>query len=35
MMEFDLRFIDKEIIAWGGMGMMKRMLNRLTLQHRH
>jgi hypothetical protein len=31
MMEFDLRFTDKEITTWGGMGMMKR----LTLQHRH
>ena len=23
-MEFDLRFTDKEITAWGGMGIMKR-----------
>lgn len=28
-MEFDLRFTDKEITAWGGMGIMKRMLDHL------
>lgn len=28
-MEFDLRFTDKEITAWGGMGFMKRMLDHL------
>ena len=28
-MEFDLRFTDKEITAWGGMGLMKRMLDHL------
>lgn len=28
-MEFDLRFSDKEITAWGGMGLMKRMLDHL------
>ncbi|SDY84782.1 IS1380 family transposase [Nitrosomonas halophila] len=27
-MEFELRFTDKEITAWDGMGLMKRMLNR-------
>jgi hypothetical protein len=26
-MEFELRFTDKEITAWGGMGLMKRMLD--------
>lgn len=26
-MEFDLLFTDKEITAWGGMGLMKRMLD--------
>jgi len=25
-MGFELRFTDKEITAWGGMGLMKRML---------
>ena len=29
MMEFDLRFSDKEITAWGGMAVMKRMLEHL------
>ena len=28
-MDFELRFTDKEIIAWGGMGLMKRMLDHL------
>ena len=28
-MDFDLRFTDKEISAWGGMGWMKRMLDHL------
>lgn len=28
-MEFDLRFTDKEITAWGGLGLMKRILDRL------
>ena len=28
-MEFDLRFSDKEITAWGGMAVMKRMLDHL------
>ena len=28
-MDFDLRFSDKEITAWGGMAIMKRMLDRL------
>lgn len=28
-MDFDLRFTDKEITAWGGMGLMKRMLDHL------
>jgi hypothetical protein len=28
-MDFDLRFTDKEITAWGGMGIMKRMLDHL------
>ena len=26
-MNFELRFTDKEITAWGGMGLMKRMLD--------
>ena len=26
-MEFELRFTDREITAWGGMGLMKRMLD--------
>ena len=30
-MEFDLRFTDKEITAWGGMGLMKRMLDHLSV----
>jgi len=25
-MGFELRFTDKEITAWGGMGLMKRVL---------
>ena len=29
MMGFDLRFSDKEITAWGGMGVMKRVLEHL------
>ena len=32
MMEFDLRFSDKEITAWGGMGIMKRMLDHLGFE---
>jgi hypothetical protein len=28
-MSFELRFTDKEITAWGGMGLMKRMLDHL------
>jgi len=32
MMEFDLRFTDKEITAWGGMGLMKRMLDHLGVE---
>ena len=28
-MNIDLRFTDKEITAWGGMGLMKRMLDHL------
>ena len=28
-MECDLRFTDKEITTWGGMGIMKRMLDHL------
>jgi DNA-directed RNA polymerase subunit L len=32
MMEFDLRFTDKEITAWGGMGIMKRMLDHLGFE---
>lgn len=28
-MEFDLRFTDKGITAWGGMGLMKRVLDHL------
>lgn len=31
-MEFDLRFTDKEITAWGGMGIMKRMLDHLGFE---
>jgi hypothetical protein len=30
-MEFELRFTDKEITAWGGMGLMKQMLDRIGL----
>ncbi len=29
VMEFDLGFSDKEITAWGGMGLMKRLLDHL------
>ena len=28
-MNFELRFTDKEITAWGGMGLMKRMLDHM------
>lgn len=28
-MDFELRFTDKEITAWGGMSLMKRMLDHL------
>jgi hypothetical protein len=28
-MNFELRFIDKEITAWGGMALMKRMLDHM------
>lgn len=28
-MDFELRFTDKEITAWGGMAIMKRMLDHL------
>ena len=31
-MDFDLRFSDKEITAWGGMALMKRMLDHLDFQ---
>lgn len=31
-MGFELRFTDKEITAWGGMGLMKRMLDRIGFQ---
>jgi len=31
MMEFDLRFSDKEITAWGGMALMKRVLEHLQI----
>ena len=31
-MDFDLRFTDKEITAWGGMGLMKRMLDHLGFE---
>ena len=31
-MEFDLRFTDKEITAWGGMGLLKRMLDHLGFE---
>ena len=31
-MDFDLRFTDKEITAWGGMGLMKRMLDHLEFE---
>ena len=29
LMEFKLRFTAKEITAWGGMGLMKQMLDRV------
>ena len=29
VMNIDLRFTDKEITAWGGMSLMKRMLDHL------
>ena len=28
-MDFELRFTDKEITAWGGMGLMNRMLDHM------
>ncbi|SCZ86636.1 hypothetical protein [Nitrosomonas mobilis] len=28
-MEFKLRFTEKEITAWGGMGLMKQLLDRI------
>jgi len=31
-MDFELRFTDKEITAWGGMGLMKRMLDHLGFE---
>ena len=31
-MEFDLRFTYKEITAWGGKGLMKRMLDHLGFE---
>ncbi|MEO6022379.1 MAG: hypothetical protein ABIP64_04540 [Burkholderiales bacterium] len=31
-MEFELRFSDKEITAWGGMGIMKRLLDHLGFE---
>jgi len=31
-MDLDLRFTDKEITAWGGMGLMKRMLDHLGFE---
>ena len=31
-MGFELRFTDKEITAWGGMGLMKLMLDRIGFQ---
>ena len=31
-MEFYLRFADKEIAAWGGMGIMKRMLDHMGFE---
>ena len=31
-MGFDLRFTDKEITSWGGMGLMKRMLDHLEFE---
>ena len=29
-MEFELGFTDKEMTAWGGMGLMKRMLDHIN-----
>ena len=31
-MDFDMRFTDKEITAWGGMALMKRMLDHLGFE---
>jgi hypothetical protein len=31
-MDFELRFSDKEMTAWGGMGLMKRMLDHLGFE---
>ncbi len=31
-MGFELQFSDKEITAWGGMGLMKRMLDHLDFE---
>ena len=31
-MGFELRFSDKEITAWGGMSIMKRMLDHLEFE---
>jgi hypothetical protein len=28
-MDFELRFTDKEITAWAGMGLLKRMLDHM------
>jgi hypothetical protein len=33
-MRFELRFTDKEMTAWGGMGVMKRLLDHLRLGRR-
>jgi hypothetical protein len=32
MGEFELRFSDREITLWGGMALMKRMLDRLNVR---
>lgn len=32
-MNFELRFSDKEITAWGGMALMKRMLDHMEFDH--
>ena len=32
-MDVELRFTDKEITAWGGMGLMKRLLDHLRFDH--